>query len=274
MPEKPEVITVARSLERELLGKRIIDCNIYWNNIIASPKIEEFITNIKNQMIHSISTRGKFLVFELDHYSLLIHLRMEGKFLFRKDSDSIEKHEHVEFILNDGERLRYHDVRKFGKMYLIPINDTYQVKPLVELGYEYNDKNLTKEYLYDKIKSKNIPIKNIPPDQSIIAGIGNIYAKKILNLSKINPNRKGNKISKKDCQNIIDNTRIVLEKAITLGGTTIRSFTSSEGVHGKFQNELLVHGKNNSICNMCGSIIKKIQIGGRGTYYCPNCQKR
>ena len=274
MPEKPEVITVARSLERELLGKRIIDCNIYWNNIIASPKKEEFITNIKNQMIHSISTRGKFLVFELDHYSLLIHLRMEGKFLFRKDSDLIEKHEHVEFILNDGERLRYHDVRKFGKMYLIPINDTYQVKPLVELGYEYNDKNLTKEYLYDKIKSKNIPIKNILLDQSIIAGIGNIYANEILYMSKINPNRKGYKISKRDCQNIIDNTRIVLEKAITLGGTTIRSFTSSEGVHGKFQNELLVHGKNNSICNMCGSIIKKIQIGGRGTYYCPNCQKR
>ena len=274
MPEKPEVITVARSLERELLGKRIIDCNIYWNNIIASPKKEEFIANIKNQMIHSISTRGKFLVFELDHYSLLIHLRMEGKFLFRKDSDLIEKHEHVEFILNDGERLRYHDVRKFGKMYLIPINDTYQVKPLVELGYEYNDKNLTKEYLYDKIKSKNIPIKNILLDQSIIAGIGNIYANEILYMSKINPNRKGYKISKRDCQNIIDNTRIVLEKAITLGGTTIRSFTSSEGVHGKFQNELLVHGKNNSICNMCGSIIKKIQIGGRGTYYCPNCQKR
>lgn len=273
MPEKPEVITVARTLEEKILGKKITDCHIYWNNIIAFPTAKEFQNKIKNQMIHKITTRGKFLVLELDHDNLLIHLRMEGKFLFRGKNEPLGKHEHVEFLLDDKESFRYHDVRKFGKMYLISKEDTYQVKPLSELGYEYDDLNLTKEYLYEKIHSKNLPIKTVLLDQTIIAGIGNIYDNEILFMSKISPQKKASQLTKKDCQNIIDNTKIVLQKAITLGGTTIRSFTSAEGVHGLFQNELLIHGKNGEKCIHCGSIIQKIQIGGRGTYYCPSCQK-
>ena len=273
MPEKPEVITVARNLEKILLEKKIMNCYVYWDNIIAYPSVKEFIEKIKNQVIHKITTRGKFLVFELDSDSLLIHLRMEGKFLFRNEDDEITKHEHVAFTLEDGTSWRYHDVRKFGRMYLIPKEDTYKVKPLLDLGYEYYDENLTKEYLYEKIHKKSLPIKTVLLDQSIIAGIGNIYANEILFLSKINPNREASKITKKECQRIIDSTRIVLEKAISLGGTTIRSFTSSEGVHGRFQNELMVHGKENEKCIYCGEIIKKIQLGGRGTYYCPKCQK-
>ena len=273
MPEKPEVITVARSLERELLERRIVDCHVYWDNIIAFPSVKEFQEKVINQVIHTITTRGKFLVFTLDDYSLLIHLRMEGKFLFRKEKAEVTKHEHVEFILEDGRSFRYHDVRKFGKMYLIPKKDTYQVKPLSELGYEYNDSNLTKEYLYQKIHNKSLPIKTVLLDQSIITGIGNIYANEILFFSKINPQRKASKITKKECQVIIDSTKKVLEKAISLGGTTIRSFTSQEGVHGKFQNELLIHGKEKTPCPNCGKIIEKIQLGGRGTYYCSNCQK-
>ena len=304
MPEKPEVITVAKSLETNIIGKKILDCHIYWDNIIASPTSKEFQKEIKNQTIHKITTRGKFLVLELDQYSLLIHLRMEGKFLFRKKEDKIGKHEHVEFLLDNGESFRYHDVRKFGKMYLIPKEDTYRVKPLSELGYEYDNPNLsgitglrdyskqkseycssrhveeafeddnpnlTKEYLYQRIHSKRLPIKTVLLDQSIIAGIGNIYDNEILFMSKISPERSSCKITKNECQEIIDDTRIVLKKAIALGGTTIRSFTSSEGIHGLFQNELLVHGKKN--CPNCGKPVKKIQIGGRGTYYCSSCQK-
>ena len=271
MPEKPEVITVAKSLKRELLGRKIQNCNVYWDNIIAYPSVKEFIGKIKNQSIHDITTRGKFIVLELDDYSLLIHLRMEGKFLFRKESEEIGKHEHVEFLLDDGRSCRYHDVRKFGKMHLLPKKDTYTVKPLSELGYEYDDPNLTKEYLYKRIHSKSLPIKTVLLDQSIIAGIGNIYDNEILFLSKINPTKKASKITKKECQSIIDSTKIVLDKAISLGGTTIRSFTSEEGVHGLFQNELLVHEQKT--CPTCHSKIEKIQLGGRGTYYCKYCQK-
>ena len=274
MPEKPEVITVARNLESMLYGRRIIGCNVYWDNIIAYPCVDEFKKQVLGQEIDSITTRGKFLVLELDDYSLLIHLRMEGKFLFREKLDGVSKHEHVEFSLDNGISFRYHDVRKFGKMYLIPKKDTYLVKPLSELGLEYNDKNLTKEYLYQKIHSKKLPIKTVLLDQSIIAGIGNIYANEILFFSKINPKREACKITLKECQSIIENTRMVLNKAITLGGTTIRSFTSQEGVHGLFQNELMVHGKEKESCMNCGEPIIKIQLNGRGTYFCPHCQKK
>ncbi len=273
MPEKPEVINVVNNLKEKIIGKKIVGCNIYWDNIIAYPTTNEFKKEIINQKINKINTRGKFIVMSLDKYSLIIHLRMEGKFLFRKKSDSIEKHEHVELILDDDTSFRYHDTRKFGKMYLIPIEDTYKVKPLSLLGLEYDDKNLTKEYLYNKIHSKSLPIKTILLDQSIIAGIGNIYDNEILFLSKISPKKKGCKITKNECQRIVDSTRIILTKAITLGGTTVRSFTSSEGVHGLFQNELLVHGKSGQKCPNCGTIIKKIRIGGRGTSYCEKCQK-
>ena len=271
MPEKPEVVTVSRSLQDKLLGRRILDCQVYWDNIIAYPTVDEFRKKIMNQVIHNITTRGKFLVFELDDYSLLIHLRMEGKFLFRDAFDDITKHEHVKFVFEDGSSMRYHDVRKFGKMYLILKEDTYSVKPLSELGLEYDDTRLTAKYLYDKIHKKSLPIKSVLLDQSIIAGIGNIYDNEILFLSKINPKKKACKITKSECQKIVDSTFIILTKAITLGGTTIRSFTSSEGVHGLFQNELMVHGQN--ICPECGEKIVKEMIGGRGTYYCSNCQK-
>ncbi len=273
MPEKPEVITVANSLKKELIGHKITDCNVYWENIIAYPTADTFKRKIINQKIENIATRGKWLVFTLDKDLLLIHLRMEGKFFFRKKGTTKMKHEHVEFILDDDISFRFHDVRKFGKMVLLDKENAYDKKPLCDLGYEYNDGALTKEYLYQKIHTKNTPIKTVLLDQSIIAGIGNIYDDEILFLSHISPERKASSLTLENCQDIIENTIIVLDKAIEKGGTTIKSFTSSEGVHGLFQNELLVHGKVKTPCSLCGTEIIKTRIGGRGTYYCPHCQK-
>ena len=273
MPEKPEVITVVNSLKPLLLGKKINSCNVYWDNIIAYPVTEQFKKQVIGQKINDITTRGKFIIFSLDNDDLLVHLRMEGKFFFRKKGDSINKHEHVEFLLDDDTSFRFHDVRKFGKMHLINKKDTYSVKPLSELGLEYYDKNLTKEYLYNSIHKKRLPIKTVLLDQSVITGIGNIYDDEILFMSGIHPLRRACDITIEECDKIIKNTIIVLEKAIKLGGTTIKSFTSSEGVHGLFQNELLVHGKVNSNCPSCNNKIEKIKVGGRGTYFCPECQK-
>lgn len=273
MPEKPEVITVKNTLKKKILGKKITQCNVYWDNIIAFPSSSEFKKRVINQVIHDITTRGKFLVFTLDKDILLIHLRMEGKFVFRDKGQELGKHEHVEFILDNKISFRFHDVRKFGKMYLLDKDSAYRQKPLSELGLEYDDNNLTKEYLYSKLNSKNLPIKTVLLDQTIITGIGNIYDDEILFMSKISPYRRARDISLDEAQAIIDNCRIVMEKAISLGGTTIKSFTSSEGVHGLFQNELLVHGKDKEDCPICSEPIKKVKIGGRGTYYCENCQK-
>lgn len=273
MPEKPEVITVVESLKKKILGKKITGCNVYWDNIIAYPVSSEFRKKIINQKINDITTRGKWIVMLLDESCLLIHLRMEGKFMFREKGEALSKHEHVEFILDDKISFRFHDVRKFGKMHLIDKDMVYDVEPLNEIGLEYNDSSLTKEYLYEKIHDKKLPIKTVLLDQSIICGIGNIYDDEILFMSGISPFRRSCDVSLDECEKIIDNTRIVMEKAIKLGGTTIKSFTSSEGVHGLFQNELLVHGKGGTECPICHAILEKAKIGGRGTHYCINCQK-
>lgn len=273
MPEKPEVLTVVKSLKPRIIGKVITDCNVYWDNIIAYPTTMEFKKNVVLQKINDIFTRGKWIVISLDRDYLLIHLRMEGKFFFRNVGEKIEKHEHVEFILDNKVSFRFHDVRKFGKMYLLDKNSAYNVKPLVDIGLEYNDPKLTKKYLYDKIHNKRLPIKTTLLDQGIIAGIGNIYDDEILYMSRISPLRKSCDITLDECESIIKNTQIILDKAIKFGGTTIKSFTSSEGVHGLFQHELLVHGKKNGFCPSCGSKLEFEKIGGRGTYFCSNCQK-
>ncbi len=165
------------------------------------------------------------------------------------------------------------DTRKFGKMYLIKKKDIENIGPLKNLGVEPWDRNLTCEYLLDKYRLKRLPIKSVLLDQSIIVGIGNIYADEILFLSGINPLKKCNLIDKKEASNIIKYTKEILESAIKKGGSTIRSYSSVDGVHGLFQNELLVHGKDNGKCPVCGNVIIKIKVGGRGTYFCSNCQK-
>ena len=272
MPEKPEVMTVCSVLKNRIVGKTITGCNIYWDNIIATD-INDFKKNIINEKINSITSRGKFIVIELDNYYLLIHLRMEGKFTFRDIGSEIEKHEHVELILDNEISWRYRDVRKFGKMYLIEKDKLNDTPPISKLGYDYYDKELNKNYLYENIHNKKLPIKTVLLDQSIICGIGNIYDDEILFLSNINPLRKSCNVKLNECDKIIVNTRKVLDEAVKAGGTTIKSFTSSEGVHGLFQNKLLVHGKAGGKCPVCKTEIKKIKVGGRGTYYCPKCQK-
>ena len=259
MPELPEVETVKESLKLRLSNKKIIRARVLWDNIIAYPNKDEFIKEIANQTISDVKRRGKFLMFDLDDYFLLSHLRMEGKYFFKKIGDSIDKHEHVIFELDNNTELRYRDTRKFGKMYLIKKEDIDKIGPLVELGLEPWDNKLTSKYLLDKFKNKRLPIKTVLLDQSIIVGIGNIYADEILFLCKINPLKKCNLITE--------------EEAIKMGGTTIRTYSSVDGVHGLFQKELLVHGKDKDTCPECNTKIEKIRVGGRGTYYCPNCQK-
>ena len=273
MPELPEVETVKESLRLRLTGRKIKKVNVIYDNIIAYPKVEEFINNIENQRINDMHRRGKFILFDLDDYYLLSHLRMEGKYFFKTKDDEILKREHVIFDLDNGEELRYMDTRKFGKMYLIKKEDIDKVGPLKELGLEPWDDNLISDYLLEKYKTKRLPIKSVLLDQSIIVGIGNIYADEILFLCKINPLKKCNEITKKEAFNIIKYTKEVLEKAIKKGGTTIRSYSSVDGVHGLFQEELLVHGKDKGKCPICNGNIEKIRVGGRGTYYCPKCQK-
>ena len=160
MPEKPEVITVANKLATRISNKKILSVEIFYDNVIEYPSVDEFKERIKNQQIHELTTRGKWIVMTLDDYYLLVHLRMEGKFFFRVKEDEKNKHEHVFFNLDDGTQLRYADVRKFGKMMLIEKDKLYSMKPYTELGLEPWDKELTSNYLKEKYKNKSLPIKS------------------------------------------------------------------------------------------------------------------
>ncbi len=272
MPELPEVETVKEILKQQILNKKMIDVKIYYPKIIENINPQDFKKKLINQTIIDIKRRGKWLMFELNDYYLLSHLRMEGKYNIKKLNEPLHKHEHIIFILDNNLELRYKDVRKFGKMHLLKKENIFQKYPLNNLGLEANDLKLTSSYLKEKLKNKQIPIKTALLDQSIITGIGNIYANEILFLSKISPLKRSKELTNQELKKIIDNSKIVLEKAIKAGGTTIKSFTSSEGIRGNFQKQLLIHGKEKEPCPFCSSPILKIKVNGRGTYYCQNCQ--
>ena len=271
MPELPEVETVKNGLIKKVKGNIIKKCSIRWPGIIAYPEVKLFSKNIVNQRINDIERRGKFLMFILDDYYLISHLRMEGKYFIKDPNEPLNKHDHVIFTMDNGKELRYNDTRKFGKMHLVK-KDELSISPIAKLGEEPWSPNLNVVYLKNKLNKKK-PIKTLLLDQSIITGIGNIYADEILFLSHINPERLGNSLTDKNLQDIIDNTKNILEKAIKKGGTTIHTYTAVDGITGMFQQELLVHGKKDEKCPICGTKIIKITVNTRGTYYCPNCQK-
>lgn len=270
MPEGPEVETVVRTLKKLICGKKIIDLNIYYENMIEYPSSSEFKKCI-GQNINNITRRGKWIFFELDTHFILSHLRMEGKYFIKDESRELLKHEHVVFHLDDNTQLRYHDTRKFGKFHLVEKLKIEDYKVVKELGVDPFDEKFTSNYLLKSFNTSSIPIKTLLLDQKRLLGIGNIYANEILFLSKINPLVKGSDINLKHCENIVKHTKEVLDEAIKKGGTTIKSYTSTEGVTGLFQHELLVHGKKE--CPKCNILLTKIKVNGRGTYYCEVCQK-
>lgn len=270
MPELPEVETVRNTLKLLILNKKIVSVKVNYNKIIQNVCESEFISLLKGQEFIDVLRKGKYLIFVLNDYYLIAHMRMEGKFFLMKD-ECISKHDHIIFDFEDC-NLRYNDTRKFGTMHLFPKDfDIYNSYPLNKLGMEPYDSSLTGEYLYSILSKKNKDIKTCLLDQSIISGLGNIYVDEVLFRCRIHPSTKASNLSIEMCEDIIKNSIIVLNKAIELGGSTIRSFKSSHDISGRFQNELLVHTKD--YCPNCHGDIKKIRLGGRGTYLCENCQK-
>ena len=271
MPELPEVRTVAKTLKEKIVGRTIINISYRYDGIIKSDK-EEFKNILIGKTITDVDNYGKWLFLKLDDYTILSHLRMEGKYYIKPSDEEYEKHEHIIFNLDDGTDLRYKDVRKFGTMYLVKTKDIYNTLEIAKLGIE-PDKNITKEYIYNKIHHSNKPIKELLLDQTIINGFGNIYVDEVLFASHILPTRLGNTITLDECDSIKKEGARIISAATECGGTTIRSYTSSLGVEGTYQKYLMVHTKVNMPCPLCGTLIKKIRVGGRGTYYCSKCQK-
>ena len=273
MPELPEVETVRRTLENFILDKEIRAVDVFYEKMIRNVSVKEFSDTITGKSIKRIERYGKHLVFVIGEYALISHLRMEGKYFIKNLDHDRGKHEHVIIYFSDGETLRYQDTRKFGTMDLIKYDQLHIDSPIVKLGYEPSNPLLTIAYLKEKLSKKTIAIKSALLDQTIITGLGNIYVDEVLFRCRLHPETSSSSLKKKDLANVIKYSGEVIEKAIRLGGTTIRSYTSSLGVTGRFQNDLLVHTKIDEPCPVCETTILKTKVNGRGTYYCPKCQR-
>ena len=272
MPEIAEVETVRNTLKLRILNQKIKDFKVYYNPIIIGDMEETKNKHVGKSFI-DIKRIGKWLLFETETHYLLSHLRMEGKYFLKDEKDPLEKHEHVEILFENGISMRYHDTRKFGRMKLIEKDKLYEFEGINKQGIEPIDPKLTKEYLYEHFSKKNIPMKTLLLDQTIISGLGNIYADEVLFDAKILSMRLGTSITLEECERIKASCKKIITKAIEMGGTTIRSYTSSLGVTGRFQQYLMVHKREGEKCYTCSKPILKTRIGERSTYYCDQCQK-
>ena len=289
MPELPEVEVVKRSLinkTQNLIVKavKINDGRLRYK--IERKKIEQII----GLKFKKISRRSKYLLFFFNKkIVMLVHLGMTGKFFFvnRKkkkyktsfyydlNDEKDERHDRIIFDLSNNQKLIYNDIRKFGFIKFIQRVNLDQNVHLKNLGPEplsakFNDKYF-KKYVIGKEKN----IKNLLMDQKFISGLGNIYVNEILFLSGVKPNKKIVKLSENEIKKIIKLTKRVITKAITLGGSSIRNFSSSSGKKGSFQQHFNVYGKKGKKCikKNCKGTIIKIVISNRSTFYCAKCQK-
>lgn len=274
MPELPEVETVKEALNQTVKGQTIKEIELRYEPMVKNMSAAEFKEKLINQTIQAVSRRGKYLVFHFDDYQLLSHLRMEGKYFYVDSDFELNPHVHAIFTLENGKRLLYQDTRKFGTYHLYDkAIDLETTAPFQVLGLEPFATEFTPSYVKEKIQNKKKPIKSLLLDQTVVCGLGNIYVDEVLYRARLHPLTSSSELTDKDIENVVKYTVEVLARAIELGGTTIRTFRSSHGVSGTFQNELLVHQRKGENCYECHTPIEKIKVGGRGTYFCPTCQK-
>lgn len=272
MPEMPEVETVRRSLIPLVKGKTIEKVVLWYPKIVASDH-DEFVQKLAGKKILTVDRYAKYLLFRLsDNLTIVSHLRMEGKYHLVPTNTPKDKHDHVEFEFTDGSSLRYNDVRKFGRMQLIITGTEKQTTSIGKLGVEPNSPDFTVKYLSAKLKNKKKNIKNALLDQTIVAGLGNIYVDEVLWQSKIHPLSAANKIPAEKIKLLQQNINTEIAKAIKLRGTTVHTYLDANGKSGGFQEYLQVYGHAGEECVRCGNLLEKIKVNGRGTTFCPKCQ--
>lgn len=276
MPELPEVEIVKNTLKELIVGKIIGEIEIIYPKIIRTPSDTDiFKLLLEGKELVTIDRKGKYLLFIFDDITLVSHLRMEGKYLYKTPIEAeqvYDKHTHIVFTNTDGSQLRYHDVRKFGTMDLVWNHELSSFFPLTKLGQEPIDPNFDLAEFTEQLSRRRGSIKQVLLNQEIVSGLGNIYVDDSLAKSMINPNRPANSLTDQEIEQLVRAMREVLNKAIQYGGSTIKSFETIYG-KGSMQEHLIVYGQTGKPCFRCGTPIEKIRIAGRGTHFCPNCQK-
>lgn len=270
MPELPEVETVARILSPLLKGHKILSLTSLRDKNIESPT-SDFVSGLVGKTFEKVTSRGKFLIFEMQEGGyILSHLRMEGRYFYEEEGSRNRKHDILYYHLENGYRLAYCDTRKFGRIAYLPDEVSLQ-KALEKLGPE--PFSFSQADFFKALKETRKPIKEAIMDQRIIAGIGNIYADESLYQAKIHPLTKASSLSESECAALLKAIQDILKEAIDLGGSTIKSYHPKEGVSGKMQNRLHAYGKAGADCPRCGCKLRRIALKGRGTTFCPLCQK-
>ena len=292
MPELPEVETVRRGLEQKLNNFIIKKVEVCRDSTVAFPiNKEEFINGLLNSLIYKWDRRGKYLIAQLKEVQnenaqfliensknngfLVVHLRMTGYFKFIENSSHPCKHTRIRFFDKNNNELRYVDVRSFGQMWWINkgLSLNKVIKGLGSLGPEPFSKDFNANYLKKVISKRTKSIKAVLLDQTIVAGIGNIYADESLYSAGISPFREARTIKENELIKLKESIVTVLKKSIGSGGTTFSDFRDLEGENGNFGLQTNVYRRTGKECRKCGNLIERQKITGRSTHWCPKCQK-
>ncbi|MDR1698058.1 MAG: DNA-formamidopyrimidine glycosylase [Erysipelotrichaceae bacterium] len=270
MPELPEVETIKRYLEPLLKEKSIKEIAIIIDKH-TPPKLE--FERLLDAKLTSLTRRGKYLLFNFDNkHTLIIHLRMEGKFFFNEIEAKYRPH--IIFIATFGDdRLYFVDTRRFARIELVKTSELISHPALQKLGPDLADDEIDSNKLYEKVKRSGTYIKKLLLDQTFVSGLGNIYVDESLFAAKINPYSKAKNLSIKEFKEIISHAKRILKNATEFGGTTVKTFHVDHHKIGSYQNELKVYQQENKPCPVCGFPIKKNYYLGRGTHFCPHCQR-
>jgi formamidopyrimidine-DNA glycosylase len=272
MPELPEVETIARRLragcggEPALPGRTILAVEIRHPKPIAAPDPETAGEQMRGRRFLDISRRGKFLVCRLDRGFLLVHLRMSGDLQLFPSSNPPRKHDHVLWHLEDGWDLRFHDPRRFGRIWLVDSPG----EVLGALGPEPLAPDFTTAKLEVMLRAKHRMLKPLLLDQTFLAGIGNIYADEALHRARLHPLRRSDTLRREEAARLRRGIRAALRMGIAQDGASIDWVYRG----GEFQNHFRVYGREGEPCKTCGARIRRIVVGQRSTYYCPRCQKK
>lgn len=292
MPELPEVETIKNGLNPHIKNTTIKKVTVRQPKL-RWPIPDNLNQTLKNTNIKDIKRRSKYLLFEIEHNNnpaglLVIHLGMSGNLRIVDKTIELKKHDHVDIELNNNKVLRYNDPRRFGAIMWVDnqnythdnTDNKYSSLELIQnherfkhLGPEPLTDDFNKDYIYNKAKNRNTPIKNFIMNNQIVVGVGNIYATEALFYSKIHPQKPAGDLTSSQWNKLVAEIKKILTKAIKSGGTTLKDFTNSDGKPGYFKQELAVYGRSGEPCVKCKQPLKSIRQQGRTTIFCDKCQK-
>jgi formamidopyrimidine-DNA glycosylase len=271
MPELPEVETTRRGIEPLVVNKTVKRVEIH-NAALRWPVPGELLELLPGQQVRSVGRRSKYLLFNFERGTLIVHLGMTGHLRLTSHDAERRKHDHVEIVFADGTAMRFNDSRRFGAM-LWSAADPLRHQRLKNLGPEPFSPGFNPTYLHRLSRGRKVAVKPFLMNARVVVGVGNIYASEALFRAGIAPTCPAGKVGKAAFERLVKSVREILKDAIASGGTTFRDFSDSQGRPGYFRQELCVYGRAGEVCTVCRTPIKQIRLGQRSTYFCPCCQK-